>query len=186
LLQEATRVVAMAEQEEWEGLRVEGPDGNSGVAWLSLHRPTRFNALDAGLFRSLPLAIAKLDGNPDVRVIVLTGSGAHFCAGIDLSTFTQITGGGGGGRNQTKKKESEEASQQGRGFHHESLMVQDLSSSLFDLQALFEQQKKHTLEQQTVTVLYTPSACQGKRVLLLNPPTSPHASEGRERSLEGM
>ncbi|CAK9864724.1 unnamed protein product [Sphagnum jensenii] len=97
----------MAEQEEWEGLRVEGPDGNSGVAWLSLHRPTRFNALDAGLFHSLPLAIAKLDGNPDVRVIVLTGSGAHFCAGIDLSTFAQIAGGGGGGggRNQTKKKE---------------------------------------------------------------------------------
>ncbi|CAM6034657.1 unnamed protein product [Sphagnum compactum] len=97
----------MAEQEEWEGLRVEGPEGNSGVAWLSLHRPTRFNALDAGLFRSLPLAIAKLDGNPDVRVIVLTGSGAHFCAGIDLSTFAQIAGGGGGGgrRNQTKKKE---------------------------------------------------------------------------------
>ncbi len=179
----------MAEQEEWEGLRVEGPDGNSGVAWLSLHRPTRLNALDAGLFRSLPLAIAKLDGNPDVRVIVLTGSGAHFCAGIDLSTFAQIAGGGGGGgrRNQTKKKESEEASQQGRGFHHESLMVQDLSSSLCDLQALFEQQKKHTLEQQTVTVLYTPPACQGERLLLLNPPTSPpHASEGRERSLEGM
>jgi hypothetical protein len=179
----------MAEQEEWEGLRVEGPDGNSGVAWLSLHRPTRFNALDAGLFHSLPLAIAKLDRNPDVRVIVLTGSGAHFCAGIDLSTFAQIAGGGGGGgrRNQTKKKESEEPSQQGRGFHHESLMVQDLSSSLFDLQALFEQQKKHILEQQTVTVLYTPSACQGKRLLLLNPPTSPpHASEGRERSLEGM
>ncbi|CAK9204804.1 unnamed protein product [Sphagnum troendelagicum] len=97
----------MAEQEEWEGLRVEGPDGNSGVAWLSLHRPTRFNALDAVLFHSLPLAIAKLDGNPDVRVIVLTGSGAHFCAGIDLSTFAQIAGGGGGGgrRNQTKKKE---------------------------------------------------------------------------------
>jgi enoyl-CoA hydratase/carnithine racemase len=64
----------MAEQEEWEGLRVEGPDGNSGVAWLSLHRPTRFNALDADLFRSLPLAIAKLD----VRVIALTGSSAHF------------------------------------------------------------------------------------------------------------
>jgi len=65
-------------------------------------------------------------------------------------------------------------------------MVQDLSSSLFDLQALFEQQKKQTLEEQTVTVFYTPSACQGKR-LLLNPPTSPpHESEGRERSLEGM
>jgi len=65
-------------------------------------------------------------------------------------------------------------------------MVQDLSSSLFDLQALFEQQKKHTLEQQIVTVLY-PSACQGKRILLLNPPTSPpHASKGRERSLERM
>ncbi len=54
---------------------MEGPDGNSGVAWLSLHRrPTRFNALGAGLFRSLPLAIAKLD----VRVVALTGSSAHF------------------------------------------------------------------------------------------------------------
>ncbi len=70
---------------------MEGPDGNSGVAWLSLHRrPTRFNALGAGMFCSLPLAIAKLDGNPDVRVNALKGSGAHFCAGIDLSTFSQI------------------------------------------------------------------------------------------------
>jgi len=66
----------------------------------------------------------------------------------------------------------------------------DGSGSVFilvRLQALFEQQKQKTLEQQTVTVFYTVSACQGKRLLLLNPPTSPpHASEGRERSLEGM
>jgi delta(3,5)-delta(2,4)-dienoyl-CoA isomerase len=52
---------------------------------------------------SLPLAIAKVDGNSDMRIIIMTGSGAHFCAGIDLSTLSQIAG-GGGRRNQTKKK----------------------------------------------------------------------------------
>ncbi|KAJ7537214.1 hypothetical protein O6H91_12G103000 [Diphasiastrum complanatum] len=85
----------MGESEEknqrWRSLRIVLPDAmaseSGGVAYLFLHRPSRSNALNPDIFQELPLAIAALDSNPNVRVIVLQGSGKHFCAGIDLGTL---------------------------------------------------------------------------------------------------
>ncbi|KAJ7537219.1 hypothetical protein O6H91_12G103400 [Diphasiastrum complanatum] len=85
----------MGESEEknqrWRSLRIVLPDAmaseSGGVAYLFLHRPSRSNALNPDIFQELPLAIAALDSNPNVRVIVLQGSGKHFCAGIDLDTL---------------------------------------------------------------------------------------------------
>ena len=42
-----------------------------------------------------PAAMAALDADPDVRVIVLAGKGKAFCAGIDLMDHAQGLGGGG-------------------------------------------------------------------------------------------
>eukprot|EP00250_Pteridium_aquilinum_P014163 c21819_g1_i1 orf=78-992(+) len=74
----------MTAEAAWRSLRVEGP-GEEGVVHLILNRPTRSNALDSTLFTELPLAIARLDASPDVRVIILAGSGKNFCSGLDLS-----------------------------------------------------------------------------------------------------
>jgi enoyl-CoA hydratase/carnithine racemase len=63
---------------------------DSGVATLALNRPERRNMLEPGLFAELARALAALDADEDVRVIVLTGAGRDFCAGADLGAGAAI------------------------------------------------------------------------------------------------
>ncbi|WP_209427937.1 crotonase/enoyl-CoA hydratase family protein [Pararhodobacter sp. SW119] len=58
-----------------------------GVAFLTLNRPERHNALDAVLIAELSRAAAQLGADPAVRVVVLTGAGKSFCAGGDIGWF---------------------------------------------------------------------------------------------------
>ena len=55
-----------------------------GVARLALARPDRHNAMNAAMIAELTDAAARLGRDPAVRVVVLTGLGASFCAGGDL------------------------------------------------------------------------------------------------------
>ena len=55
-----------------------------GVAWLTLNRPEQRNALNSALRAALTDALAQLDADPAVRVLVLTGADPAFCAGVDL------------------------------------------------------------------------------------------------------
>jgi methylglutaconyl-CoA hydratase len=55
-----------------------------GVARLTLDRPEKHNAFDDALVRELTAALARLDGDAAVRVVVLTGAGASFSAGADI------------------------------------------------------------------------------------------------------
>jgi len=65
------------------------------VATLWLDRPEKLNALHRGLWQSIPDAVAALDADADVRVIVLAGRGKAFCAGIDLMDHAPGLAGGG-------------------------------------------------------------------------------------------
>ena len=51
---------------------------------LTLNRPARRNALSPELVAALVSAIDGAAGRDDIRAIVLTGAGSHFCAGGDL------------------------------------------------------------------------------------------------------
>jgi (methylthio)acryloyl-CoA hydratase len=53
------------------------------VAVISLNRPEKRNAFSAALFGELRDAFASLP--TDVRAVVLSGEGEHFCSGLDLS-----------------------------------------------------------------------------------------------------
>ena len=55
------------------------------VARLRLDRPALHNAFDAGLISALTAALGRLAYDPEVRVVVLEGSGASFSAGADLN-----------------------------------------------------------------------------------------------------
>lgn len=55
-----------------------------GVATLTLRRAERHNALSARMIDELTEAAVRLGADPMVRVVVLTGAGASFCAGGDL------------------------------------------------------------------------------------------------------
>ena len=68
---------------------------DGGVAVLWLDRPEKLNALHRALWDSIPAAVAHLDADPEVRVIVLAGRGKAFCAGIDLMDHAAALAGGG-------------------------------------------------------------------------------------------
>ena len=63
-----------------------------GVARLWLARPEKHNALSAEMIDELAQAAQQLGANPDVRVVVLAGEGASFCAGGDLGWMRQQIG----------------------------------------------------------------------------------------------
>lgn len=63
------------------------------VATVTLNRPDKRNALNAGLLAGLGAAVAELGADDDVRVIVLTGAGRDFCAGADLAQLERIAEG---------------------------------------------------------------------------------------------
>lgn len=62
---------------------VEG-DGN-GVVTVTLNRPDKHNAFNAGMIAELTAALQAADRDPSARVIVLTGAGKSFSAGADLA-----------------------------------------------------------------------------------------------------
>lgn len=70
-----------------------------GVAELRLNRPERANSLNRPMWGELRRAAHALDAEPSVRVVVLTGNGPHFCAGIDLGMLAEFRAGSeaGGG-----------------------------------------------------------------------------------------
>ena len=55
-----------------------------GVLTITINKPDRLNALDAGTAKSIYEALKGADSNDDVRVVVLTGAGRGFSAGADL------------------------------------------------------------------------------------------------------
>src|SRR6185437_12301273 len=62
-----------------------GVQHDDGIRTLTLDSPTNRNALSAALLAQLEQALRDAMGDPDVRAIVLTGTGTVFCSGADLS-----------------------------------------------------------------------------------------------------
>jgi len=58
------------------------------VAHLRMSRPERRNAMTLGFWRELPEIVRGLDAQGEVRALVLSSTGPHFTAGMDLSVFT--------------------------------------------------------------------------------------------------
>ncbi len=78
-------------QEIWEmdfkALKV---DMDNGVATVTLDRPDVHNAFDDFMISELHNLFQKLEKDPDVRAIVLTGQGKSFCAGADLNWMKRM------------------------------------------------------------------------------------------------
>ena len=56
-----------------------------GVATLTLNRPDKHNAINGEMIAELHTAAARVDADASVRVVMLAGAGASFCAGGDLA-----------------------------------------------------------------------------------------------------
>jgi trans-feruloyl-CoA hydratase/vanillin synthase len=64
-----------------------------GIAWVRLNRPEKRNAMSVGLAEEMNLVLDALEIDARCGVIVLTGVGAAFSAGMDLKDFFRATDG---------------------------------------------------------------------------------------------
>jgi len=70
-------------------------DGHVGT--ITLNRPDRLNAISGPMLAQLSKRLLDAERDRNVRVIVITGAGRGFCAGLDLQDASSGTGIGGGG-----------------------------------------------------------------------------------------
>ncbi|MFC5754471.1 enoyl-CoA hydratase/isomerase family protein [Actinomadura rugatobispora] len=66
-------------------------EAREGVGIVTLNRPETLNSSDEALHASLARVWPELDASPDIRAIVLTGSGKAFSAGGDLGLLDRMT-----------------------------------------------------------------------------------------------
>ena len=99
----------------WECFDV---DLSDGVAHVRLNRPEAYNSMVPAFWTELPAIVEGLDAAGTTRVMVLSSTGKHFSAGMDLAVFTEGGLGGASG-----------VSEQGRRNAGLWLMVQHLQRS---------------------------------------------------------
>ena len=57
----------------------------NSIAYLTLNRPDKLNALNSGLVADLQDALDVVEADPEVRVAIITGAGRAFSAGFDIN-----------------------------------------------------------------------------------------------------
>ena len=68
-----------------------------GIATITLNRPERLNAITLPMLTSLSRALRDADLDPQIRVVILTGAGRGFCAGLDIKDVASGAGIGADG-----------------------------------------------------------------------------------------
>lgn len=61
------------------------------IAQITLNRPQKLNALNKEMYHEIKRAIAEIQQKPDIRVLVIKGSGKAFCAGGDISELSEAS-----------------------------------------------------------------------------------------------
>lgn len=67
---------------------------SGGIADVRFNRADKYNALSPDMFDAIVSAGESLRDANDVRVVVLSGNGRGFCAGLDFGSFQGMAGGG--------------------------------------------------------------------------------------------
>jgi enoyl-CoA hydratase/3-hydroxyacyl-CoA dehydrogenase len=71
---------------EYESIKID-INAKTKVAHLILNRPNRANAFNADMMSELNKALGELEKNSAAQCVVITGAGANFCGGADVSAF---------------------------------------------------------------------------------------------------
>jgi feruloyl-CoA hydratase/lyase len=72
----------------YDNVRVEvGAGPEAGIGWLYLDRPAKRNAMNPALNAEMADALTRIEADDAVRVLVLTGAGEAFSAGMDLKEY---------------------------------------------------------------------------------------------------
>lgn len=66
------------------------PESESGIGRITMNRPEALNAITYEMLREIKAAVIEAGNDPSVKVIVLTGAGRAFCAGVDLKALGSV------------------------------------------------------------------------------------------------
>lgn len=78
----------------------------NNVAHIVLNRPEAFNAMPRPFWNELPIIVNDINDNAKARVIVISSTGKHFTAGMDISVFTDGAGLSASGGDQYTRAEA--------------------------------------------------------------------------------
>ncbi len=78
----------------------------NGIAWVKFNRPEKRNAMSPALNRRMMTVLDELEFHPDAGVVVLTGEGSAWTAGMDLQEYFRDTEGTGLGGTRKAQRES--------------------------------------------------------------------------------
>jgi len=71
-------------ESRWKTVKV---DVEEGIGWVTLNRPEKRNAMSPTLNNEMREVLEALEIDEDVKVLVLTGAGESFSAGMDLKEY---------------------------------------------------------------------------------------------------
>ncbi len=95
----------------------------AGVAHIQMNRPDAMNAMNRAFWNELPVIVKDISDNARARCIVISSTGKHFCAGMDLTVFTGDGGTVAGGRPSDRENA-------GESFRYHVHHLQDVFSCL--------------------------------------------------------
>ena len=72
---------------DYEGITL---DKEAGIATLTLDRPGQLNAITMPMADSLAGALEEVEKDASLKVLIVTGAGRGFCAGLDAATFEPV------------------------------------------------------------------------------------------------
>lgn len=90
------------------------------IAHVVMTRPEKRNSITADFWRELPEIIRDIDQGAKARVIVISSTGPHFCAGLDLASFA----GAGGSAPLSEEEKKQRRLQAGAAFYPQVLRTQ--------------------------------------------------------------
>ena len=96
------------------------------IAHVVLNRPEKRNSINAAFWAELPQIVQEIDDGAQARVIVISSTGPHFCAGLDLSAFA------GGSAPDDGLSERQRRLQRGAAFYETALRSQRSFNALED------------------------------------------------------
>lgn len=77
-------------------------DVADGIATMTLNRPEKRNALDLRMRREFAHVLGRVNLDPAIRVLIVTGSGGSFCSGGDIGTMATREPGADAGRRRMR------------------------------------------------------------------------------------
>ena len=98
---------------------------DQGIAHIVLNRPEKRNAMSPAFWDDLPKIVQELDASGDVKVIVISSTGPHFTAGIDLTMF-----GGVSADSLSDEEKEHRKTTAGVAFYENVLRLQDSFTAL--------------------------------------------------------